>query len=145
MGLFWAGIFCLAAFGTLCFFLSRQLVGRLLSIFRGVAVQGECVKVYSSEGSEGNTYWHHVYGFTTLEGQYIEFEEDAMFMAQGQEVTVRYRPVAKAERVARTATVMGRGGAWSPLFGQLFGVAISGIFVLFGMLFVVLAVEEWLK
>lgn len=143
MGLFWAGIFCLAAFGTLLFFLGRQLVGRLLSIFRGVAVQGACVKRYSSEGSEGNTYWHHVYGFTTVEGQYIEFEEDAMFMAQGQEVTVRYRP--QAGNVARSATVMGPGGTWSPLFGQLFGITISGIFVLFGLLFVVLAVQEWLK
>ncbi|MET8685081.1 hypothetical protein ABZV77_12775 [Streptomyces sp. NPDC004732] len=40
----------------------------------------------------GNTYWHHVHGFTTLDGQYIEFEEDAVVLVQGYPVTVRYRP-----------------------------------------------------
>lgn len=98
-------------------------------------MQGRCIRRYSSEGSEGNTYWHHVHGFTTPEGQYVEFEKDAVLVAQGDTVTVRYRP----SNPARTATLMGPGGTWSPLLGSLFGILISGIFKLFGPLFVFLS------
>ncbi|MFI6688355.1 DUF3592 domain-containing protein [Streptomyces sp. NPDC050485] len=138
MTILWVGLGLLAAFGTLCFFLTRQLTGRLRTIVSGIAVEGRCVRRYSSEGSEGNTYWHHVHGFTTLEGQYIEFEEDALLLAQGDAVTVRYRP----DNPARTATVMGRGGSWSPLFGSLFGILISGGFTLLGVLFVFLSFDQ---
>ncbi len=134
-----AGLFCLASFGVLCGFLVRQLVGRLRSLFDGLTAEGTCVRRYSSESSEGNTYWHHVYGFTTADGRYCEFEEDALLMAQGQAVTVRYRLGKHPER---TATVMGRGGAWSPLLGQLFGIFVSGYFTLLGALFLWLGLEE---
>ncbi|MFD7339211.1 DUF3592 domain-containing protein [Streptomyces violascens] len=138
MTIFWVGLGILAAFGTLSFFLTRQLIGRLRTIMNGIAVEGRCVRRYSSQGSEGNTYWHHVHGFTTLEGQYLEFEEDAMLLAQGDTVTVRYRP----DNPARTATIMGRGGSWSPLFGSLFGILISGMFTLLGVLFVFLSFDQ---
>ncbi|MFD4476402.1 DUF3592 domain-containing protein [Streptomyces sp. NPDC058471] len=132
MTMFWVGLAILAVFGTLCFFLSRQLLGRLRSITSGIAVEGRCIRRYSSEGSEGNTYWHHVHSFETLDGQYIEFEEDALLLAQGDTVTVRYRP----SNPARTATIMGSGGTWSPLFGSLFGILITGIFTALGVLYV---------
>lgn len=128
----WTGLLILAAFGTFCGFLTWRLVSRLRSVVSGTAVEGRCVRRYSTESSDGGSNWHHVYGFTTLEGQYIEFEEDTLLMAQGQAVTVRYRP----GNPARSATVMGRGGAWSPLFGQLFGIAVTGSFTLLGVLFV---------
>ncbi|GGU55002.1 hypothetical protein GCM10010211_19610 [Streptomyces albospinus] len=133
--MFWVGLAVLAAFGTLCFFLSRQLIGRLRSVTSGITAEGRCIRRYASEGSEGNTYWHHVHAFTTLDGQYVEFEEDAVLLAQGDTVTVRYRP----SNPARSATIMGAGGTWSPLFGSLFGILISGIFTAFGALFVVLS------
>ncbi|GAA3709627.1 DUF3592 domain-containing protein [Streptomyces sp. NEAU-PBA10] len=139
MGMAAVGGFLLATFGVLCGFLVRQLVGRLRSLFGGLVADGVCVRRYSSEGSEGNTYWHHVYGFTTADGRYVEFEEDALLMPQGQAVTVRYR---LGKNPARTATVMGRGGAWSPLFGQLFGIFVSGCFAAFGVLSLWLGVEE---
>ncbi|MFE0373215.1 hypothetical protein [Streptomyces tendae] len=60
-------------------------------------------------------------------------------MPQGQAVTVRYR---LGKNPTRTATVMGRGGAWSPLFGQLFGIFVSGCFAAFGVLSLWLGVEE---
>ncbi|MBZ6475284.1 DUF3592 domain-containing protein [Streptomyces griseocarneus] len=126
------GLLVLAVFGSGCAFLTWQLVGRLLSLFGGIAVEGRCVRRYSTESSENGTQWHHVYGFTTQEGQYVEFEEDAMFMAQGQVVTVRYRPA----KPARSATIMGRGGAWSPLFGQLLGIFVTGMFTLLGVIWV---------
>ncbi|MET7609273.1 DUF3592 domain-containing protein [Streptomyces avermitilis] len=69
---------------------------------------------------------HHVHDFPTLDAQYLEFEEDALMLAQGDAVTVRYRP----EAPARTAATMGRGGSWSPLFGSLIGILISGLFTL---------------
>ncbi|MFD9224853.1 DUF3592 domain-containing protein [Streptomyces sp. NPDC060064] len=137
MTMFWVGLGILAVFGTICGFLTRQLIGRLRSVVGRIAVEGRCVRQYSTEGSEGNTYWHHVHGFTTLDGQYIEFEEDAILLAQGDTVTVRYRP----SNPARTATIMGRGGAWSPLFGSLFGILITGAFTLFGILFVYLSFD----
>ncbi|MBH1937672.1 DUF3592 domain-containing protein [Streptomyces sp. AV19] len=126
------GLLLLAAFGSFCGFLTWQLVGRLRSLVSGIAVEGRCVRRYSTESSENGTQWHHVYGFTTEDGRYVEFEEDALFMAQGQVVTVRYRP----GNPARSATVMGRGGAWSPLFGQLFGICVTGMFSLLGVVFV---------
>lgn len=131
-GLVVMGLLVLAAFGTGCGFLTWQLAGRLLSLFGGIAVEGRCVRRYSTESSDNGTSWHHVYGFTTEAGQYVEFEEDAMFMAQGQVVTVRYRP----RNPARSATVMGRGGAWSPLFGQLLGICVTGMFTLLGVIWV---------
>ncbi|MFD7616079.1 DUF3592 domain-containing protein [Streptomyces sp. NPDC059802] len=134
-----AGGFLLATFGVLCGFLVRQLAGRLRSLLGGLVAEGVCVRRYSSEDSEGNTHWHHVYGFTTADGRYVEFEEDALLMAQGQAVTVRYR---LGKNPAHTATVMGQGGAWSPLFGQLFGIGVSGCFTLLGLLFVWLGVGE---
>ncbi|GGU33094.1 hypothetical protein GCM10010289_62920 [Streptomyces violascens] len=85
----------------------EQPIGRLRTITNGIAVEGRCVRRYSSQGSEGNTYWHHVHGFTTLEGQYLVFEEDAMLLAQGDTVTVRYRP----DNPARTAPSWGAGEA----------------------------------
>ncbi|MFD5702467.1 DUF3592 domain-containing protein [Streptomyces lasiicapitis] len=101
MTMFWVALGILTAFGTLCFFLSRQLLGRLRSIASGIAVQGRCIRRYSSDGSEGNTYWHHAHGFTTLDGQYVEFEEDAVLLAQGDTVTVRYRPSNPAHHESR--------------------------------------------
>lgn len=138
MTMFWVGLGMLAAFGTLCFFLARHLADRLRTVMNGIAVEGRCIRRYSTEGSEGNTYWHHVHGFTTLDGQYIEFEEDALLLAQGDTVTVRYRPSSPA----RTATIMGPGGTWSPLFGSLFGILISGTFTLLGLLFVCLSLDQ---
>ncbi|MEV4506678.1 DUF3592 domain-containing protein [Streptomyces klenkii] len=132
------GLLVLAAFGSFCGFLTWQLVSRLLSLFRGISVQGRCVRRYSTESSDNGTSWHHVYGFTTQDGQYVEFEEDAMFMAQGQTVTVHYR----ASNPVRSATVMGRGGAWSPLFGQLFGIFVTGMFTLLGVAFVWIGISK---
>lgn len=40
---------------------------------------------------------------------------------------------------ARSATIMGQGGTWSPLFGHLFCVLITGAFTLLGALFVCLS------
>lgn len=128
----WMGLLLLATFGSFCGFLVWRLTERLRSVVSGTAVEGRCVRRYATESSDGGTSWHHVYGFTTVDGQYVEFEEDALLMAQGQAVTVRYRPGAPA----RSATVMGRGGAWSPLFGHLFGVLVTGSFTLLGALFV---------
>ncbi|KOU43583.1 DUF3592 domain-containing protein [Streptomyces sp. WM6378] len=130
------GLIGLATFGLLCAVLVRQLADRLRSVFGGLVADGVCVRRYSSEG---NTHWHHVYGFTTADGRYLEFEEDAAFMAQGQAVTVRYRPGRNPER---TATVMGQGGAWSPLFGHLFGITITGCFTLLAVLFIWLGLDE---
>lgn len=132
------GLLILAVFGSFCAFLTWQLVSRLLSVFCGTAVQGSCVRRYSTESSDGGTSWHHVYGFTTLDGQYVEFEEDTMIMAQGQAVTVRYR----ASNPVRSATVIGPGGAWSPLFGQLLGIFVLGMFTLTGAMFVWIGAGE---
>jgi hypothetical protein len=125
------GVLLLAASGTGCAWLSWQLINRLRSVFGGIAVEGRCVRRYATDSSDNGTQWHHIHGFTTLEGQYLEFEEDVMLLAEGESLTVRYRP----ENPARSATVMGPGGAWSPLFGQLFGIAITGAFALLGLLF----------
>ncbi|MFI0978125.1 hypothetical protein ACH4SP_14145 [Streptomyces sp. NPDC021093] len=133
------GVFLLATFGVLCGWLVWQLVGRFRSMFGGLVAEGTCVRRYFTEGSEGGSHTHHVYGFTTSDGRYCEFEEDALFVQQGQAVTVRYR---LGKNPARTATVMGRGGVWSPLFGQLFGITITGAFTLFGLLMVVLGVDK---
>ncbi|MFE9555466.1 DUF3592 domain-containing protein [Streptomyces sp. NPDC006703] len=84
---------------------------------------------------------HHVgprARFTTLDGQYLEFEEDVMLLAEGEKLTVRYRP----ENPVRSATVMGPGGAWSPLFGQAFGILITGMFSLLGLLFLWLSLTQ---
>ncbi|MFE9368370.1 hypothetical protein ACFYM2_01065 [Streptomyces sp. NPDC006711] len=51
-----------------------------------VAVEGRCVRRYSSNGSDGTTRWRHVHGFTTLDGRCLEFEEDAAVPAQGDAV-----------------------------------------------------------
>ncbi|MEU8887171.1 DUF3592 domain-containing protein [Streptomyces sp. NPDC048442] len=136
------GVFLLATFGVLCGWLVWQLVERLRSMFGGLAAEGTCVRRYCTEGSDGGTFTHHVYGFTTSDGQYCEFEEDAVLMERGQAVTVRYR---LGKNPAGTATVMGKGGAWSPLFGQLFGIGVSGCFVLLGVLFLWLGADELLK
>ncbi|MFD9488679.1 DUF3592 domain-containing protein [Streptomyces sp. NPDC059991] len=133
----WAGLTILATFGSFCGCLTWQLTGRLHSVISGNAVEGRCVRRYWTEGSDGGSTWRHVHGFTTVDGQYVEFEEDALFMEQGQSVTVRYRP----GNPARSATVMGRGGAWSPLFGHLFGILITGAFTLLGILFVCLSFD----
>jgi hypothetical protein len=90
--MFWVGLDIRAAFGTLCFLLSRQSIGRRRSIASGIAFEGWRVRRYSSEGSDGNTYWHHVHGFPTLDGQDIEFAEDTLLLAQSGTVTVRYHP-----------------------------------------------------
>lgn len=137
MTMLWVGLAILAAFGSFCGYLTWQLTGRLRSVVSGIAVGGLCVRRYRTEGSDGGSTWHHVYGFTTVDGQYVEFEEDALFMEQGQAVTVRYRP----GNPARSATVMGSGGAWSPLFGHLFGILIAGAFTLLGILFVCLSFD----
>ncbi|WP_030669958.1 hypothetical protein [Streptomyces sp. NRRL B-1347] len=71
-------------------------------------MKGRCIRRYSTESSEGNTYWHHVHSFTTLDGQNIEFKEDAVLLAQGDTMTVRYRPAP------RTATIMGPAGPGRP-------------------------------
>lgn len=126
------GVLLLLGFGVGCGLLVWQLIGRLRSAIGGTAVLGHCVRRYSTEGSDGTTFWHHTYGFTTAEGRYVEFDEDAAFMTVGDEVTIRYRPAAPA----RSATVMGSGGTWSPLFGQLFGIIITGAFTLLGAMFV---------
>ncbi|MFF3323594.1 hypothetical protein [Streptomyces sp. NPDC002889] len=68
----------------------------------------------------------------------MEFEEDALLMAQGQAVTVRYRPASPA----RSATVMGPGGAWSPLFGQLLGIFVTGMFTQLGLAWVRVGFEQ---
>ncbi|MFG2720761.1 DUF3592 domain-containing protein [Streptomyces sp. NPDC048416] len=138
MTIFWVGVCILAACGSLCFFLTRQLMGRVRTVRRGIAVEGRCVRRFSTNGSDGDTYWHHVHGFTTLEGQYIEFQEDAMLLAEGNAVTVRYRPADPA----RTATIMGSGGSWAPLFGSLFGILVSGMLTLLGVLFVFLGFSQ---
>ncbi len=126
------GILLLAACGTGCAYLSWQLMNRLRSVFSGIAVKGRCVRRYSTDSTDNGTQWHHVHGFTTLEGQYVEFEEDVMLLAEGDSLTVRYR----SESPVLSATVIGPGGAWSPLFGQLFAVAITGMFALIGLLMV---------
>ncbi|WP_331447553.1 DUF3592 domain-containing protein [Streptomyces xanthochromogenes] len=133
--MFWVGLAVLAVSGVLCFCQSRQLIGRLRSVTSGIAVEGRCIRRYSSDSSEGNTSWHHVHAFTTLDGQHVEFEEDAVLLEPGDTVTVRYRPT----NPARSATIMGRGGTWSPLFGHLFCVLITGIFTLLGTLLVFLS------
>ncbi|MEU1073518.1 MULTISPECIES: DUF3592 domain-containing protein [unclassified Streptomyces] len=99
MTMFWVGLAIVAAFGMLCFSLSRRLICRLRSVTSGVAVEGRCIRRYSSEGSEGNTSWHHVHAFTTLDGQYVEFEEDALLLEPGGTVTVRY--LAQQPRTVR--------------------------------------------
>ncbi len=126
------GILLIVLAGAGCAYLSWQLMNRLRSVFSGIAVQGRCVRRYSTDSMDSGTQWHHVHGFTTLEGQYVEFEEDVLLLAEGDSLTVRYRP----ENPARSATVMGPGGAWSPLFGQLFGIMITGLFALFGLVLV---------
>lgn len=126
------GVLLIALAGTGCAYLSWQLVNRLRSVFGGIAVEGRCVRRYSTDSSDSGTQWHHVHGFTTLEGQYLEFEEDVLLLAEGDSLTIRYRP----EDPKRSATVMGPGGAWSPLFGQLFGITITGAFALLGLLLV---------
>ncbi|MEV6552885.1 hypothetical protein AB0M57_29895 [Streptomyces sp. NPDC051597] len=89
MTMFWVGLAIVAAFGMLCFFLSRRLTCRLRSVTSGIAVEGCCIRRYSSEGSEGSTSCDHVHTFTTLDGQYIEFEEDAVLLQPGDTVTAR--------------------------------------------------------
>ncbi|AYG85279.1 hypothetical protein DWB77_07496 [Streptomyces hundungensis] len=101
-------------------------------LLSGIAVKGRCVRRYSTDSTDNGTQWHHVHGFTTLEGQYVEFEGDVMLLAEGDSLTVRYR----SESPVLSATVIGPGGAWSPLFGQLFAVAITGMFALIGLLMV---------
>ncbi|MER0445340.1 DUF3592 domain-containing protein [Streptomyces sp. Edi4] len=132
------GILLTAVAGPGCAYLSWQLWNRLRSVFGGIAVEGRCVRRYSTDSADSGTQWHHVHGFTTLEGQYVEFEEDVMLLAEGDSLTVRYRP----ENPARSATVMGPGGAWSPLFGQLLGITVTGVFALFGLLLVWLYVRQ---
>ncbi|WP_143587573.1 hypothetical protein [Streptomyces alboverticillatus] len=66
------GLLFLAVFGSFCGFLTWQLVSRLLSLFGGIAVEGRCVRRYSAESSDNGTSWHHVYGFTTRDGRYVE-------------------------------------------------------------------------
>ncbi|MGW1889669.1 hypothetical protein ACWCP6_05310 [Streptomyces sp. NPDC002004] len=119
-----------AAFCVGCGHLVRLLTRRLRSVFAGERAQGRCVRRFSSESSDGTTYWHHVYGFEDAQGQWVEFQEDAMFMALDQAVTVRYQ----RRDPKRTATVIGPGGAWSPLFGLFFGIFITGVFSALGLL-----------
>ncbi|MFF3460280.1 hypothetical protein ACFYXH_39560 [Streptomyces sp. NPDC002730] len=83
-----------------------------------------------SEGSEGNTYWHHVHGFTTLDGQYIEFEEDAMLPAQ--------RRRDRAIPAQQPSPHRHHHG----LRRSLFGILITGVFVLIGILFVRLSFDR---
>ncbi|MEU3724253.1 DUF3592 domain-containing protein [Streptomyces sp. NPDC031705] len=123
------GLLLLLGCGTLCVVVVGRLLRRLRSVVSGTAVEGRCVRVYATDGNDGGTHWHHVYGFTTLDGQYVEFEEDAFLMAEGQVVTVRYRPVDPA----RTATVMGSGGTWSPLIHHAVMGLVSGGLALFGL------------
>ncbi|MEV5283075.1 DUF3592 domain-containing protein [Streptomyces sp. NPDC051994] len=138
MSMLFLGVVLLATAGTGCGWLTWRLAGRLRSVFGGIAVEGRCVRRYSTESSDGDTMWHHVHGFTTLDGQYLEFEEDVMLLAEGEKLTVRYRP----ENPVRSATVMGPGGAWSPLFGQAFGILITGMFSLLGLLFLWLSLTQ---
>ncbi|MFD9484626.1 hypothetical protein ACFWBX_11595 [Streptomyces sp. NPDC059991] len=56
MTTFWVGLGILTSFGTLCFFVARQLVGRLRTVMSSIAVVVRCIRRYSTEGSEGNTY-----------------------------------------------------------------------------------------
>ncbi|WP_328394305.1 DUF3592 domain-containing protein [Streptomyces sp. NBC_00390] len=132
------GALFLAGFGLFCGYLTWRLVSRLRSLIGGTAVEGRCVRRYSTQSNDGGTSRHHVHGFTTASGEYVEFEEDALLIAQGQAVTIRYRP----GNPARSATVMGPGGAWSPLFGHLLGIFVTGMFTLLGMVWVWVAIDQ---
>ncbi|MCF3105631.1 DUF3592 domain-containing protein [Streptomyces roseoverticillatus] len=113
----------------------------LRSVFFGERAEGRCVRSYGTEGSDGFTRMHHVYGFTTADGRAVEFEEPTMLMREGKKVTVRYQ----AEDPERTATVMGPR-TLSPLLGGLFGILVSGSFFLVSLVVLWLYVTEvWQK
>ncbi|MFF3453321.1 DUF3592 domain-containing protein [Streptomyces sp. NPDC002730] len=118
-----------AGIGWLWFLLTRQLVRQLGSLFMGERAQGRCIRRYRSGTRNDPGEWTHVFEFTDADGARVEFEESVMVMAEGQQVTVRYQ----RRDPVRTATVIGRGGAWSPLFGQIGGVIIVGGFVALGL------------
>ncbi|MGK5547273.1 DUF3592 domain-containing protein [Streptomyces sp. URMC 127] len=103
----------------------REWLTSLRSVFFGERAEGRCVRSYGTEGSDGFTRMHYVYGFTTADGRSVEFEEPTMLMQEGRKVTVRYR----AEDPERTATVMGLR-TLSPLLGGLFGILVSSAFFL---------------
>ncbi|MFF4160312.1 DUF3592 domain-containing protein [Streptomyces sp. NPDC001678] len=126
------GLPLLAVFGSLCGFFIWQLVSRLRSLASGIAAEGRCVRCYSTENTDRETVWHHVYGFTTREGQYVEFEEDAMLMEVGQVVTIHYR----SANPASSATTVGIEGTWSPLIINIFSILILGFFALMGVMMV---------
>ncbi|MEU1819844.1 DUF3592 domain-containing protein [Streptomyces roseifaciens] len=113
----------------------------LRSVFFGERAEGRCVRSYGTEGSDGFTRMHYVYGFTTADGCAVEFEEPTMIMREGKKVTVRYR----AKDPERTATVMGLR-TLSPLLGGLFGILVSGSFFLVSLVVLWIYVsEQWLK
>ncbi len=126
------GLVVLVICGTICAALTWKFAHRFAAVLKGTAVEGRCVRAYTSVDSDGERSVHHVYGFTTEAGQYVEFEEDALLMEEGQAVTVRYLPRSPV----RSATVMGRGGAWSPVIRHLLGISVSGMFTLLGLFLV---------
>ncbi|MFF4161586.1 DUF3592 domain-containing protein [Streptomyces sp. NPDC001678] len=103
----------------------HELLTSLRSVFFGHQADGRCIRSYGTEGSDGFTRMHYVYGFTTADGRAVEFEEPTMLMQEGKKVTVRYRQ----DDPERTATITGLR-TLSPLFGSLFGVVLSGAFFL---------------
>ncbi|MFC5146103.1 DUF3592 domain-containing protein [Streptomyces aureoversilis] len=103
----------------------REFLTALRSVFFGQRAEGRCVRSYGTEGADGFTRMHHVYGFTTADGRAVEFEEPTMLMREGKKVTVRYRE----DDPERTATITGLR-TLSPLLGSAFGVLLSCAFFL---------------
>lgn len=111
----WLGICCL--FGAfLLRFLSRVLLLRF-----GERTRGRLVRFRETSGDNPRTM--AVYQFSPKRGGVLEFEEEASrSLHENKPVLVRYWRF----NPRRTASTIGPGGTWEPLFKDLFPLFVTG-------------------
>lgn len=111
----WIGICCL-----FLAFLTR-FVSRILLVRYGERSQGRLVRFRETTGDNPRTM--AVYQFSPNGSGVLEFEEEAP-RSYGENTLVLVRYWRFNPR--RTASTIGPGGTWQPLFGDLFPLFVTG-------------------
>ncbi|MBW4718479.1 DUF3592 domain-containing protein [Saccharothrix obliqua] len=108
---------CTGLFG----YFAYRTLSRLLLQFRGERATGYLVRFRQTSGENPTTM--AVYRFSIGYGAAFEFEEEAPWgFRENDPVLVRYW----RRNPGRTATTVGRGGTWRPLFSNLLPLAVTG-------------------